>query len=409
VAVAALALTALTVPPAQAGVEFVTSTGDCTKVDQIGDGKDLFIIAGPNVQFRVFGDFVDVDDPSSKFRIATDSGAGTVTARIVSKGNTSACAIGLKGWALVEVDSSRDLTSNIQRSLFFKMPLGDESRLQMTIKAWPTINVTWTSVQTAVGCIVKTGSFEKLLQDHKIRITLPPGHRQDQTTCNERTLSARVDPSSATFGELDIPGPTFKYAVSGRPTFLTSSQATALGPTGHPSISFPIDVAGIRALTTASNSTITVTRAGTNRTSTLNLEVVPSPLANGFTQVANCRNLTTGELVNVNDLVQCELRLAAPPPAAGQLITFEALDRLCVAAGAASVNYASASGIGTTTLTGTATIFQVPLRALGATTSAGTPCASDTGVQHTVKFWIGARDIESGADFTLDTFRIRRP
>lgn len=400
-AVAALALTALTAaPPAEAGVEFVTSAGDCTKVDEIGDGKDLFIMAGLNARFRVFGNSVDLSNPSTGFRIATDSGAGSVTARIVSQG----VDCGIIGFALVEVDSSREMTSDIQRSLYFKMPAGDESRLQMKIKAYPTINVTWNP--SNIDCIVKTGSIELLNQDHKIRITLPPGHREDQTTCNQRTLSAQVIPSTS-LGEVDIPRSDFNYAVSGLPAFMTLNQPAPRGPQNTQTIQFPINVASIRALTTTSNSTITVTSPNPNRTSTLNLEVVPSPLANGFTQAANCRNLQTGDLVNVNDLVQCELRLAAPPPAAGQLITFEALDRLCVAAGAPNVTYSSASGIGTTTLTGTATIFQVPLRVLGVNTSAGTPCASLTGVQHTVKFWIGARDIESGADFTQDTFRIR--
>jgi hypothetical protein len=188
---------------------------------------------------------------------------------------------------------------------------------------------------------------------------------------------------------------------------MTSNQATALGPTAPHGISFLIDVAGvagIRALTTTSNSTITISSRNPIRTSTLNLEVVPN-LSNGFTQAANCRNLQTGDTVNVNDPVQCELRLAFPP-AAGQLITFEVLDRLCVAAGAPNVNYSSASGIGTTTLTGTGTIFQVALRALGGTQSNGTsPCASLTGVQHTVGFWIGLRDTPTPD--TQDTFRIR--
>ena len=63
-----------------AGVEFVTPIGNCTnKVDTIGDGKDLFIAAGPNVQFEVFGNSVDLSNPTSGFRIATDSGAGNVT------------------------------------------------------------------------------------------------------------------------------------------------------------------------------------------------------------------------------------------------------------------------------------------------------------------------------------------
>ena len=41
--------------------------------------------------------------------------------------------------------------------------------------------------------------------------------------------------------------------------------------------------------------------------------------------------------------------------------------------------------------------------------STGQPCASQTGVQQTVKFWVGQRDIESGADFTQDSFRIKAP
>jgi hypothetical protein len=411
IAAVALALTALLAPVAQAGVEFVTTTGSCNKVDEIGDGKDLFIIAGPDVRFRVFGNSVDLSNPSSGFRIASDGGTGTVSARIVSQGQDC----GGTGFALVEVDSPLTLSSSSQWSLFFKMPLGDESRLQINIKPYPTINVTWTSVQNDISCIVKTGTFEKLDQDKKIRITLPPGHQQDQTTCNSRTLAARVSPSA--IGELDI-ATNFRYTVVGLPSFMTSNQTNAVAPTVAATISFPIDVAGIRALgkadrrdrittistTTTSNSTITIRSLNTNRTSTLNLEVVPN-LSNGFTEVASCRNLQTGDIVNVDDLVQCELRLATPPPGAGQLITFEAQDRLCVAAGAPSVSYASASGIGTTTLTGTGTIFEVPLRALSGSTSANTPCASQTGVQHTLKFWIGQRD--TATPDTQDTFRTR--
>jgi hypothetical protein len=390
-------------------VEFVTPVGNCTKVDKVGDGKDLFIMAGNNVQFRVFGNAVDWTNRQSGFRIATDSGAADVRARIVSQGQDC----GGTGFSLVEVDSPRGLTSSVQRSLFFKMPLGDESRLQLKIKPFPSIDIKWISESGALGCIVKTGTFEKLNQDKTIRITLPPGHRQDQTTCNQRTLAARIAP--ADIGEVDI-ARNFTYAVSGLPPFMTSSQPLgATGPTAHAQINFAFDVAGIRAVTTPRNSVITIASPNENRTTTLRFEVRPSPIANGFTQAANCRNLQTGGLVNVNDLVQCELRLAAPPPAAGQLITFEALDRLCVEAGspspAGTINlaYASASGIGTATLTGTGNIFELPLRVRGGNSSAGTRCASDTGVQHTVKFWIGARDTEAGADFTQGSFRIRQP
>jgi hypothetical protein len=130
---AALGLVGFWASPAQAGVEFVTRTADCTKVDRIGDGKDLFIMAGRNVRFRVFGNSVDLSNPTNGFRIATDSGAGDVRAKIVSQGTDC----GGTGFALVDVDSPANLNANIQRSLFFKMPFGDESRLQMTIKAFP--------------------------------------------------------------------------------------------------------------------------------------------------------------------------------------------------------------------------------------------------------------------------------
>ena len=127
---------------------------------------------------------------------------------------------------------------------------------------------------------------------------------------------------------------------------------------------------------------------------------------NGFTQAARCANAQTGTTINVNDTFQCEIRLAVPPTN-GQLITFEAVDRSCVAGGADSVQYKAAIGVGTITVSGTGTIFQIPLRALGGTSSAGTPCASELGVAHLIKIWIGERDSESGLDFTQAQIRIR--
>ena len=387
--------------PAQAGVEYVTGTGDCSKVDTIGDGKDLSIIAGPNVRFRVFGNSVNLSNPTSGFRIATDSGSGSVAARIVSQGTDC----GGTGFALVEVDSAVDLASDVQRSLFFKMPLGDESRLQMRIRAFPAINVTWSQdPDSIVSCI---GVAERLNQDKLLRISLPAGYLNDPTNCSSRTLRARV--TNAAFGEIDI-RPSFNYAVSGLPGFLTASQP---GPTtlsvDTTILNLTIDAARIRALTTASNSTITVTSRNPSRTSTLALNVVLPP-TQGFAQAAVCRNPSTGNTVNVDDLVNCELRLANAPPAAGQLVTFEMRDKDCVAAGTTSSNmtYAAATGIGTIQLASTGTtIFQVPFRTRGGTSSAGTPCASLTGVQHTGLFWVGPRDNPSGPDFTTATFRIR--
>lgn len=399
----ALVLIALGAPAAQAGVEFVTRTGDCTnKVDTIGDGKDLFIIAGPDVRFEVFGNSVDLSNPTSGFRISstTNSSARIVQQRSGPTNLGRGC--GNTGSAVVEVDSPVGLASDVQRTLFFKMPFGDESPLQIKIKAYPTISATWTSVQSAISCIVKTGTFQKLDQDRKLLIQLPPGHQQDQTTCSQNNLVATVSPSS--IGELDISSGAFKHTVTGQPAnFVQANQNTPREPGSPAGMNFTFSVSGIRALTAVSNSNIVIRSPHPSGTSTLNLEVRPN-IANGFTQAANCRNLQTGDTVRVNDPVQCELRLAFPPTA-GQLITFEVQGKECVAPGAPSVSYSSASGIGTTTLSGAGTIFEVPLRAVGATMSTGLPCASlAPGTQHTVKFWLGARD--TAVPDAQDTFRI---
>lgn len=153
-----------------------------------------------------------------------------------------------------------------------------------------------------------------------------------------------------------------------------------------------------------------MTSRNPSRTSTLALNVVLPP-TQGFAQAAVCSNPVTGNTVNVDDLVNCELRLANPPGAAGQLITFEMRDKNCVAAGTTSggMSYLpTGDDTGTIVLTGTATtIFQVPFRTRGVTSSANTPCASLNGVQHTGLFWVGLRDRPSGTDFTSATFQIR--
>ncbi len=173
-------------------------------------------------------------------------------------------------------------------------------------------------------------------------------------------------------------------------------QAEAIVPR---SLQFSINVAQIRALTTTSNSTITVRSRNPRRINTLNLGVVPN-FENGFTQDPICRNRQTGNIVNVNDPVDCELALS-DPPTTGQLITYEVEDRLCVSGN----GYSSNSGIGTITFTGNGTAFNLPLRALGGTRSDGNPCASETGVQHTVNFWVGQKSA-TAPDATAN-FRIR--
>ena len=398
----ALGLVSFWALPAQGGVEFVTPTNTCNHVDQIGDHKDLFIMAGQNVRFRVFGNSVDLTDRHSGFRIANDSGDGADTnARIIKQGTDC----GGTGFALVEVDSPANLSSDIQRSLFFKMPFGDESRLQMTIRDFPPIDVRWDSHQDIGSCL---GSFTLLNQSKTLEIRLPPGHQQDETNCDSRTANATIRP--APMSELDISRRS-NYAVDGLPNFVSSEQAHPMPPDISANIEFPIDIAGIRALNATSNSILTFAMVS-NQISKLRLRVVPN-ISNGFTQPPNCRNLITGELVNTNDQVGCQFSLAFPPPSGGQRVSFVVTDKECVARSeglpaGVQVEYSSATGQGHVILpTATGTVFDIPiLRALGGQTSQGFPCASLTGVQVTVGFWFGEED-EPNPD-RQDTFRIRR-
>lgn len=409
--VAAITLTLATLlsTEAEAGVEFVAPIGNCTsKVDAIGDGKDLFIIAGQNVQFEVFGNSVDLSNPNSGFRMATDSGTGTASARIIrQRGGLENLGRGCGnvGSAEVEVDSSVTLTSNIQRSLFFKMPGGDESRLQMTIKALPSISGTvWTT--TNIPCIVKTGSVQKLNQDKKVRIQLPAGHQQDQTTCNDRTLGAQVHPTD--IGELDIQGPAFTYAVTGRPSFLSSTQVGgATGPKAHPQFSFSINVAGIRALNAVSNSNITITSPNTNRTVVLNLEVLPQA-ANGFTATASCNP----PLLVAGDLTDCTITLATAPTGNGQAITWRMTTANCFTQAVATAPYNANAAFQLYTFPAGQTSANIRVRSV----NNGGCTSTQTVIGHVFEAWIGNFQTNpqvttptSGPTYTKTLIKLKSP
>jgi len=406
-AAAVLAVTALGTSTAQAGVEFVTRIGDCgVKVDQIGDGKDLFIIAGNNIRFEVWGNSVDLSNPSTGFRIGVDSGAGTVKARIIrqrSGATNQGRGCGNTGSAEVEVDSPVTLTSNIQRSLFFKMPFGDESRLQMTIKAYPTFNVTWESTSDAVSCIVKTGTFEKLNQDHKIRIQLPPGHRQDQTSCTQNTLIARGIPSD--IGELDI-AKEFTYLIAGLPAFLQASPPSVVSPKVFPQISFTISVSGIRALTTVSNSNIVISSLNPNRSSTLNLEVRPD-LGNGFSAAATCNPAS----LNVGDPTDCRLTLASPVTNP-QPITWRITTATCFTQAVAEAPYDANAPFQVFSFPAGQSAANIRVRSVN-----NSGCTSSLSpIRHVFEAWIGdfrtdpqVTTVTSGPKYTRTTISLVRP
>ncbi len=121
-----------------AGVEYVTTLDRCHDViDRVGDGRDLVLKAGQPIFFEVWGNSMDL---ASNVRVGVDSGSGSVTASIILRrngldNNNRGC--GLTGSAQVRLTVANDLGQRIQRSLYFRMPLGDESRLQLAIEPDP--------------------------------------------------------------------------------------------------------------------------------------------------------------------------------------------------------------------------------------------------------------------------------
>jgi len=409
-----------------AAVEFVTPVGTCNRVDTPSDGKDLSVQAGQNLRFEVWGDGIDVN-PSVRWTVDGGPDDDLVKARIVRPHSGvenlgRGCKIA-KGSVEVEVDSPDEAGATRQRSLWFRMPLGDESRLQMRVVPFRT--PVWTFAderpaqgaaffrraltQTPADCLTKSGgTVVRDLNDSRMTITLPPGANSDTSNC---TLEFRTSVSPADSPEIDIQQ-EFGYTVTSPAHMrLVSGDNKAGGALATRVVRFTGDVANIRNTRATRTSTLTIATPNPNKSDTLTLVINPPATANGFTQGCVCRNAQTGDTINVNDAFQCEIRLSQQPPAGGQLISMAAQDRLCVAAGASPpVTYSSASGLGSFTAPSTSTFHQIPMRALGGTTSAGTPCASRTSpVAHTLKFWVGQRAAESGPAYTQCQIRIRQP
>jgi hypothetical protein len=328
---AALVLAALPVARVWAGVEYATRTNDCT-THVAGPGDPLTVMAGPSMQFEVWGNSVDLTNPTTGFKF---TGPGGIQAHIVSRhsgADNSGRGCGFVGSAVVEVSTPGTMTANANASVSFQMPLGDFSSLALTIVAFPAlVQATWStngSLQPSnLPCIVGTGSLSLLNQDTKLVIQLPPGAAQDQTTCTSNVIHVKVLPT--TFLIVDV-APSFKYTLTGLPSFLTESQSPpALNP-----LTFTFNVSNTRALTTASTSTITIANPiATNRTTTLFLSVSPTA-GQGFAQVvtANPSSTTAGNPIDFT------LKLSAPAHT-GQVITWRMTQAACFKQAVAEAPY----------------------------------------------------------------------
>jgi hypothetical protein len=286
------------------------------------------------MRFEVWGNSVDLTNPTTGFKFTGPAGMQASIVTRHSGSDNSARGCGFVGSAVVQVSTSGTMTTNAGASVSFQMPLGDFSSLPLTIVAFPALaQATWTTNGTLqpsnLPCIVKTGSISLLNQDTKLVIQLPPGAAQDQTTCTSNVIQLKVVPTS--FLIVDI-APSFKYNVTGLPSFLTESQSPpALTP-----LTFTFNVTGTRALTTTSSSTITIQNPiATNRTTALALQVSPTP-GQGFAQVATANPTST----TAGNPIDFTLKLSAPAKS-GQIITWRMTQATCFKQAVAEAPYSA--------------------------------------------------------------------
>jgi len=401
---AAIAMAVLPFARARAGVEYVTTTANCTN-----HINPLTIMAGQNMQFEVWGNSVDLADPASGFSFAGPAGmqARVVTRRSGPSNFGRGC--GNVGSAVVEIDTPGTLASNTAASVSFKMPLGDLSKLSLTVVAHPAIaQATWTTQgalsPSSLPCIVKTGSISSLNQDTKLAIQLPPGAGQDQTTCTSNIIKLAVSPG---IGAADVM-PNITYRVTGMPAYLSVTQSPAsVSPFVHPVLTFTFNVAGIRALTAVSNATIKIANpVDTLRSTSLVLQVTPTA-GQGFAQVATANPTTTA----VGNPIDFTIKLSSPAKA-GQVVTWRMTQAACFKQAVAEAPYNPAS---------TFQFFTVPtsqtsaiIRVLSFNNSG---CTNTLGpVQHIFEAWIGdsrtnpqVTTVTSGPTYTRTVISLTAP
>jgi hypothetical protein len=335
----ALALVLLPAARAWAGVEYVTSTSNCT-THIAGSGNALTVMAGPSMRFEVWGNSVDLTNPTSGFTFNGPSGMQASIVTRHSGADNSGRGCGFVGSAVVQVSTPATITSNVGASVSFKMPLGDLSTLSMTIVAHPALTqAVWTTngslAPNTMPCITGTGSITTINQDTKLVIQLPPGAAQDQTTCTNNRIQLRVHPAS-TQGVDVTPG--IRYNVTGLPSFVSVSQdPSSVDPFAVPLLTLTFNVSGIRHLTAASNSTITIANPiATNRTTTVTLQVTPTP-GQGFSQVATANPSAT----TAGNPIDFTVKLSAP--ARGQIITWRMTQAACFKQAVAEAPYSAAA------------------------------------------------------------------
>jgi hypothetical protein len=427
VAIGLLLAAAVLPQTVMAGVEFVTTVGTCTKVDTIGDGKDLSVQAGNNMRFEVWGFGVDLVN-TIRVTVDDNNNDSLVTARIIRRHNGAENLLrGCRqatGSVEVEVDSPAEAGKTRQRSLWFA-----DSRLQMRVVPFQTPVWMWGDIlQSPVNCLDNTyAQVVKDLNDSRLTINM----RRDSANITSKCLlefTTYVKPES--LPEIDIQGP-FSYTVTLPPIISLKPGTNNVDPDNDATwrlvrvaqIRLIGDVAAIRGTEPTRYYTLKIATPNPNKIDTLTLVINPPPPS--FTKACQCRNAVTGTTINVGDTFNCELSLSHQPPAVGQLITFSVSNPGCAARGGTNVFYDTIAANTTTDcltvdtdgkgtyMTAPNTLTQIiPFKAVNCY-GPGTAGLCAPGVQpttHTLKFWVGpSSSYESGPYFTSCQIQIRRP
>jgi hypothetical protein len=138
------------------------------------------------MQFEVWGNSVDLtSDAGFTFAGPAGTGARIITRR--SRRRQPGPRLGFVGSAVVRLDTPGNLGANAGASLSFRMPLGDISRLPMTVKAQPTFTTTWTTnglAATQLAALHRQDGLDQLDQ---------PGHEAcDQPAPGAARIRARA-------------------------------------------------------------------------------------------------------------------------------------------------------------------------------------------------------------------------
>lgn len=379
---AAVLLLAVTAVPAHAGYEYATSASQCTtKVDTTGDGKNLRVFPG-TTRFEVFGNAIDGASPPDNFRFHNSGG---FSARIITRrggAENLARGCGAIGSAVVEVSKSlANATSTASHWIEFRMPLGDWTRVPITVLAFPNYALNWSggSFQTGASfCLMaRDGSYNQDLNDTRATIQLPVGHAADSSNCTGQYVEIVAAPNSTV--SADLPAGSCTFSVQGVPAWLSLDAGTrsCTSAGSRQRLRLNIDALALRRITTESTSRITVRGGNAALTSTAaTLVARPNLARSGFTGVT-----ASPSQVAVGNPVDFQMTFLSSPG----VVTWRLTQASCFRTEVPEAPYNAGATYQFFTVPAGQTTATIRVRSV-----ANAGCAAQpTPVQHIFEAWIG--------------------